>query len=780
VTLLIEGKLGFGSLFSNSFACVTAVNPHHLASIAVILAVLAVEALAGKSERVTPKAVNTETTVQRGESVRIQLRGHERNLNRLTYGILSSPRYGRLSRVDQPDASEGQGPGYVTYTHGDDENSLTDTFAFEVIATTGLRGRGRITIRILDSPAQLLITPALLDLGTTAVGDTPVRRTVELANVGGGVIQGFLEIPEPFALADEGMFVLRRGERARIPVIFAPQRAGPYSFQVQPVSGDRATLTLKGEALQPFAVEPDGSEFQEQPDQSRTAGAVVKNQSQSPQRISVVLPPDSPVEPVPALELAPGETSEVTLCIPAGTKTRVVPFGVRFETADHAVLLELQAPPVPPNVIVVSAPDFGLVKSGTAAKATVVLSNAGGAVADCRLQTPKNLTTEDGTTAFAVAPGTAHDVTLKLIPKKDQDLPTNVMVAFRDRELSIPIAAGWAPVEVEEKKVDRPKEATTAPPTAAKLSLNTDIKLEIENGSAFITHPEQPGSTNFVLQQRSLGTAEWRNYHMPAPHEGLFGWVKSLSRRIERFFDTPIRGPQVPGMETDEGWVRIEIAAEEVGGPSAWRLVARPSGESEPRPVSDEFQITSKGLEAAEPGVSATQPSPTPTPSPKSTAQPRFVGPVTEMSSAGIRSERDSALVQVAFAQDLGVRGFRLERGAMVAPIDPKTQIPQAPEFEKMDSPGAEVELLGVAEGEAEGKKFTVCTARISGLERGSRTYWRIIPEGPKGELPPTSVILVDTLPRPTFPWNTLLLIALTLLLAGVLYLRWRMNRPPG
>jgi hypothetical protein len=150
------------------------------------------------------------------------------------------------------------------------------------------------------------------------------------------------------------------------------------------------------------------------------------------------------------------------------------------------------------------------------------------------------------------------------------------------------------------------------------------------------------------------------------------------------------------------------------------------------------------------------------------------------MSSAGIRSERDSALVQVAFAQDLGVRGFRLERGAMVAPIDPKTQIPQAPEFEKMDPPGAEVELLGVAEGEAEGKKFTVCTARISGLERGSRTYWRIIPEESKGELPPTSVILVDTLPRPPFPWNTLLLIALTLLLAGVLYLRWRMNRPPG
>jgi len=760
---------------------VTAVNPRLLAGTALLLAVFAGEAAAQKQRPARPAGKSIEVEVMRGGSVRIPLRGYERNLNRLEYKPIGSPRHGRLSRVDQPGASEGQESGYVTYTHGNDENSVSDTFDFEVKATTtGLRGRGRITIRILDSPAQLLITPALLDFGTTAIGDTPVRRTVELANVGGGVIQGFLEIPEPFALADEGMFVLRRGERAKIPVIFTPQRAGPYSFPVQPVPSDRATLTLKGEALQPFAVEADRSEFQEQPDQSRTAGAVVKNQSRSPQRISVVLPPDVPVQPIPAFEVSPGASIDVTLRIPNATKTRVAPFGVRFETADHAVLLEFQASPVPPDVIVVSAPNFGLLKPGTAAKATLVLSNAGGAVADCRLQTQKNLTTEDGTTAFAVAPGTAHDVTLKLVPKKDQNLPTNVTVAFREQELIVPIAAVWAPVEAEETKLGQPKDTAAAPPTAAKLSLNTDIKLEIENGSAFIAYPEQPGWTNFALQQRPPGTVEWRNYQLPAPDEGLFGWVKSLSRRIERFFDTPIRGPQVPGMEADEGWVRIETAAEEADAPGLWRLVAVPSGESEPRPVSNEFQITSKGLEAAEPEVSATQPSPTPTPSPKSTAQPRLVGPVTEMASAGIRSERDSALVQVAFAQDVGVTGFRLERGAMVAPIDPKTQIPQAPKFEKMDPPGAGVELLGVVEGEAEGKKFTICTARISGLERGSRTYWRIIPEGPRGELPPTSVILVDTLPRPPFPWNTLLLVALTLLLTGVLYLRWRMNRPPG
>jgi hypothetical protein len=69
--------------------------------------------------------------------------------------------------------------------------------------------------------------------------------------------------------------------------------------------------------------------------------------------------------------------------------------------------------------------------------------------------------------------------------------------------------------------------------------------------------------------------------------------------------------------------------------------------------------------------------------------------------------------------------------------------------------------------------------ARVSGLPAGTRTYWRVVPSGPEGELPPTTVILVDTQPLPPFPWNTALLVALLLLLCGVLYLRWRINRIP-
>jgi hypothetical protein len=135
--------------------------------------------------------------------------------------------------------------------------------------------------------------------------------------------------------------------------------------------------------------------------------------------------------------------------------------------------------------------------------------------------------------------------------------------------------------------------------------------------------------------------------------------------------------------------------------------------------------------------------------------------------------------LQVALAHDPSIRGFRLERGAMVSQIDPKTGIPHAPEFEPINQPEATVEILALAEGEIEGRKLTVCAARIDGLPAGTRTYWRLVPAGPAGDLPPTTVLLVDTLPPPPFPWNTILLVSLFLLLAGILYLRWRINRAP-
>jgi hypothetical protein len=245
----------------------------------------------------------------------------------------------------------------------------------------------------------------------------------------------------------------------------------------------------------------------------------------------------------------------------------------------------------------------------------------------------------------------------------------------------------------------------------------------------------------------------------------LIGWLRGLADRIRKFLDTPIERADPTAEPSNEAPAGRQLIAEShLSAANQWRLVATPEG-GDKRDVALPFRVRDNTLV----GIPA-QPDYLPPPP---------AGPVTAHASAGIKAERFGALLQIAFTRDLGVSGFRLERGAMIAPIDPQTGIPGAPRFKTIDPPEANVEVLGLGEVTAEGRKLTLGVARIDGLPRGTRTYWRVVPTGPSGELAPTNVLLVDTLPVPPFPWRTVAIGALCALLVGVLYLRWRLNRPP-
>lgn len=95
--------------------------------------------------------------VMRGGTVEVPLTAGRgilnRNLNRLEYKPIAAPRYGKLSQLTQYQGPKGQAFGSVIYTHGNDPNSVTDSFVYEVTdPTSGLRWRGRMIIRILDAP----------------------------------------------------------------------------------------------------------------------------------------------------------------------------------------------------------------------------------------------------------------------------------------------------------------------------------------------------------------------------------------------------------------------------------------------------------------------------------------------------------------------------------------------------------------------------------------------------------------------------------------------------
>ena len=723
----------------------------------------------------------------RGGSVQIPLRGYERNLNSLTYTIAARPRYGTLSPVTQYEGRESQGPGYVVYTHNDDDQSMTDTFMFEARASgTGLRGRGRVNIVVLDAPARLQVTPRTLDFGKVAIGDPPVRRELELANVGGGVLQGFLETPAPFGLEGDGAFALRRGRLIRIAVLFAPERVGPYSFPLQPVPGDPANIVLSGEALPPFSVEFAETTFAPEPDRSRTLCATVTNNSQSAREISVRLPPETPADPIAPLTLPPGSTAQIVLRIPPEHKTNVPDFPVYFESADYTQMLNSSAPPVPAELVVVAPPDFGVIAPRRTPKATLVLRNDGGASATGRLEASDVIVSAQGAPAFSIDPGEEYAMELGLRLKNNAQPPTEGAIEFRGQKIVFPVKATLAATATP---IPTPTPTLIAPPKVdtALWALNEDIECLSSPAGPVIRWTEKPGWTNYVLEHRSDDNAAWQAYTPPAPHEGLFGWFWDIVAKIEGFLSTPIKRDDVEGMSgVEEKFVEREIAAASLSGADTWRLLASSAASGEARTVTDVFRITadSKLVAVAEKPAPIIAPTPTtespaPASAPIAPPRPRVLGPVTEIASAGIKADRRSATLQIALRHDPSIRGFRLERGAMVSQIDAKTGIPGTPEFEPLVPPGAEVEVLFFSEGEAEGNKMTVCAARIDGLEPGTRTYWRLVPAGPSGDLPPTKVLLVDTVPPPPFPWNKVIIGILTLLLVGILYLRWKINRAP-
>lgn len=769
------GKLGFGSPFSNSFGSLAPVSPRLAASALGLFVLMAVEIRADKVKPVAPRGKDIAVEVMRGGSVQIPLRGFERNLNRLVYRPLGGPRYGTLSNLRQHEGRQRQGAGEITYTHGNDDDSTTDTFAYEVRSPlTNLRGRGRVTIRILDAAPKLQVSPSMADFGTSALGDPPARGTIELENAGGGLLQGYLDPPAPFRLEEDGSFVLRRGESTRISILFAPERPGPYVFRVQPVPGDPTMVTLRGEALSPFFVEVPDPVFVVQPDKSRTATVEIRNSSQRSRMISILPPQDSPVVRPPVVKLAPGEESEITLRIPPDYKAAVGPFEVKFESAGHTQTQEFTAPAHPPELAVAMAPDFGPVSPGTVAHAELVLRNDGGMLAEARLVDHESISPANGTPAIGVPAGEELAVPLKLRLKKNQALPESFTVSFRNREIDVPIKASLAA-----QAAPMPAPVPTPSPTPA-WTLNEDIYYLQSPEGPVLAWRVETGDGDLELQHRPDGTGSWRAYRMPSPQVGWFDWFRGLARRVESFLTTEIKRPQIGESAADEGKTKRRPIDQANADRDVWRLAALRHGE-DGRVLAGPFRIEGSKLVAVE-DLRSPDPAEASTPrlpSEGNRIKARAFAPETAMASAGINADRNTALLQAAFAAELGIGAFRLEQGAMVSAIDPVTGIPRAPEFQKIEPPQYEVELLGMTEGEADGKQFTICLARIDGLPAGTRTYWRIVPSGDKGELPPAAVLLVDTKPLPPFPWNILLLSVLFALLAGVLWLRWRIRRIP-
>lgn len=719
-----------------------------------------------------PQGKDVKVQVARGGNVSIPLQGFDRNGRLLKFGIdpKQSPRWGRTGEI----RPTGKNRASIIYTHGNDDQSNQDEFYYTVRLTTGgMTGRAKVTVEVIDAPASLML-PMEVDFGQVALGDPPALTNVHLANLGGGIIEGNLNPPKPFEV-DDGFFSLGRNQSQRIRARFVPTKTGLFSYEVKPSPADpNAATTFRGEAIAPFEIRGETTTLKTDQSGARRVDLDVVNLSQQPQSIRPELPPNSPAQVDEVGIVQPGSFNRVSVRLPADHPTGIASFHVNFIGKHYAETVELSAPALPAHVEVIQPLDFGIITPGKSFTAEFGLRNSGGLPIQGRLALAAPLSQPSGQVpAFDLKPGATQSFSIVIkIPANPESTirPESLNIELGDRKLTVPVLA------VVQTPEPSPTPAPTPAPSLYSWVLDQDIRY---TAAAKLEWRPLTGWTGFRLERRDEPTGQWIKVGPTETTSPSPGWWEKFTA----FFTTEIKRDdptETLHQEKETPWIAQTTEPRYADGRTVWRLMATAVGSGETVQIAPLFVINPdrRLREIPSDTPPPSQPPESPIVEPESSPVPS-ASPETPVLSAGISAEQNSATLRIAIAENPKVNGFRLERCALRATIDPKTGFPHPPTFEPIALEGVRIESPSLATASSEDKKFTIFLATINGLPSGSRTYWRILPETTQGPLDPTTIFLVDTLPAPPFPWRSVLLGLLFALLAGVLYLRWKSRRLP-
>lgn len=729
-----------------------------------------------------PQGKPVEVSVLRGESTGpVFLVGSDRNLRNLEFKIERGPRHGKVSAPSKVDGERGL--AVVTYRHGDDDASEEDSFTYRVRANGGgpWGQPWPVRIRIVDRP-PVLGSERRVAFPETVAGERTLRQ-LTITNTGGGVLRGSLEPRAPFAVEGDNEFSLPRGRSRTFAVVFSPERPDSYREVLQPGATDATTITLAGEAVAPFTVMTEGGELTARADDSRTASLRVTSRAAAPLPLDIETPEGVGVVPAGRLELPPRGEARVELRVGPETKGPLGPFTAVISGAGHEERREFSANAIPPRLEVMTPDlDFGTVERGLEAQAELTVRNTGGAAGRFTLQLPAGLRAKSGAEAFEIPPDGAVTVKLTLKAPAEGPAPTEIAVAFGGRGIRVPVRA-----TLEDKKVAAPSAAPTPRPTPPPrpLQLNQELVFAGREGDAVRIEWQTPqGFEGAALEMREAGS--WGRYEPPAPVVTWWQRLAEIPAGFLAFFRQATDRPELdrlrnynPSEEQADSLgaappppkTSVVVAAPALQDAEAWRVTARDERTGTSGPISEDFLVdTTAGRlqEVSLPEIPA---------EPAGSTREVTVAPFTPILDSSVMPGRAEAKLQVVLDADPQVTSFRLERLAIV---QSDTSRPGPPEFRVVAHPEGGAEVAGIGMAEHEGRKLTVVSAQVRGLEAGTASFWRLVPLAGKRELPPTQEMLVGTLPVPPFPWDTVWLVLAFMLLAGVLFLRWRQNRPPA
>lgn len=726
-----------------------------------------------KDFRRKPIAPEVKTKVLRGRKIVIRLPGVESNGNPIRYEIVTSPRSGKLSSLEQPDPNR-QGHGFVTYTHGDDEESIVDEFQYRVVTPiNGLTSSpGKVTVLIVDLPPQLGAESSLFC--SAFVGES-AAASLALTNIGGGILHGTVRVRPPFYLDSEGAFELPRGQSTNIALRFTPTETGLTAPEkIQPTREDLSTsITMRGEGTAPFAVKTTSEKLNLKADDSRSLAVEVVNLSTQPQEISVAVDPPELLENIPAFPLAPGKSQEISLHIPSARKSAAENFTVVFSNSVYSLRRNFSAPAVPAR-LEIRTPELDFTQER---EATLVVENRGGVDGDFSITLPVGLNAIEGAATFNIAPGHEKAIRLRLKTKNDEMPPTELHVITPSGETER-VALRTAPLEIPE-----PTPTPTPVPAVVKPVLpgvlNDNVKLTPQEDHWRVEWNLPQGWSDVRLEKFFAGL--WTPVSPPPPpveHHGWFTWLTNIPSNIIGFFSGIISRLSFDEIQPDMTAVKpvsdslgMDISTADATAGMKWRLMARAPNAHELTPATEEFTIDAAAhllnafipAEAVDTGVT--------TPPTEETS--------IQIVSSQQKPEQTSCTVLLAIPFDPKIDGFRLERLGTVTTFNTARGVPQEVEFQVIPHEGR-VEMISQFKVPYEGNDLTTVTFTIDGLAPNSGTFWRLVPQASGRDLPPSNEFLVTTLPPWRLTWATSLFWLSIATLASLAFLRWKSRRLPS
>lgn len=723
--------------------------------------------------------------VMRGGTVAITLKAYERRNNPLDYEIDSKPRHGALTGFHQADPNR-QGFASVIYTHGDDETSHADEFTFRVRAVTG-GGASRaikVKVRILDSPPKLAAPQHLVF--SAIAGENEVQK-VGLTNAGGAILEGSLKPEAPFYTEGGGYFRLGRRQSTNIAIRFSPQStAGVARQKLTPAPADpEGQIVITGEAHEPF--EAEAGAFELHPDGAREGQIAVTNFSSSPLDLTLSPQPAGAAEIPEKIRVAGKGRREIPVRLGADKKGGEQELLIQLSNRFYAQTLSLTIPAVPPE-LAVTTPELDF---RTQNEVELRVRNSGGVAGRFLLELPKNIRSAERAENFPVPPGAERTIRLQFEPGgHGGTAPEAVIVDLGSGEkVSVPTLRPAPPPEPPKQVMH---ELPALPPELPVMPwrLNEDVKLirEADGSTSLMWLAAKPDWTNAVLEitdlagTRTYEPAEVEESWWDALKAWWFGRTAEAQRALEekqKYFENRTRLPgekEEPAASTQESaWLRVTAHPRDLKDNSlVWRVSAEKLPTGEQANVSGNFradttnQILTEAREASEaapsPGIAAEQ-------TPSKTPVCRIVG-------TSDKPEKTQATVNLILDAPPSITGYRLERCEMVTGTG-NTPTMSQPSFRPIPHKGSTT-ILPPSEIEFEGKKLSLVTASMDGLEPGTGTFWRLIPLAGETAMPPTGEFFVTTLPPWSFPWRGFFLLVCAALGILMLWLRWKSRRLPA